>query len=215
MPLGGFPTTERIRSICLAVDGTLGAPCLFAGIFDRDYRCEEEIVEILTIMKTRLDPAVIHARKEIENYLLVPVCIDRTLRSLVEDRVKRGGEPIEIDESSESILERITSPLKTEVFSQYQARRSDYFRKTGKDTSTVLGDTLNMLESKWNNTGERLSIVPGKTVWGLFATEIQDRYGITITFRHVIDNMRTTEIPDDLKDTLRALDLFRKRPNES
>ena len=71
-PLGGFPSIQRIKAITFGVSESIGGALLFGGIFDRDFRPDEEIDQITKNLGRELALSVILARKEIENYLLIP-----------------------------------------------------------------------------------------------------------------------------------------------
>src|SRR5205823_3718560 len=68
---------ERIRSLKIGMETTLGRPITAAAIMDKDYRAEEERRAIIAECETFCTYAAIHKCKEIENFLLVPAAIDR------------------------------------------------------------------------------------------------------------------------------------------
>ncbi len=211
LPLGGFPSNERVKAVCLGIEKSLGLTCLFSAVFDSDYRCEEEIEQIHEELRALGVVTYIHNRKEIENYLLIPTCLDRAVNSVISDRTNRGGQPIVFTESSSVILSSITEAMKFDTFSQYQSNRLAVLRHTGRDSSSILSETTSRLEERWTNLDTRLRIVPGKRVFRQFASYIADNYGITVTSRHVIDSMTRQDIPEDLRRIIHGLDEFRNR----
>ena len=100
-------------------------------MLDRDYRCDEEIESIRQELTQKLKLTHIHARKELENYLLEPVVLDRALKHKITDAsIRRGVLPEEIEgEPSAEILDTITNPLRRGIEAQYIARRVEYFNR--------------------------------------------------------------------------------------
>jgi len=113
--LGGFPTIERVKALCFAIRQTLGIDCIFAAILDSDYRSEEELLSIKLSLEMDLSLISIQARKELENYLLVPACMDRAISAGIGERARRGGKSIVVQESSTELLKSVTEPLKGDI----------------------------------------------------------------------------------------------------
>ena len=92
-PLGGFPPIQQIKSVTKGVSEAIGGPIIFGGVFDRDYRSDEEIAELLEGLRSGLQFSVILGRKEIENYLLIPSALDKTLVNL---QMRELGEAVNL-----------------------------------------------------------------------------------------------------------------------
>lgn len=108
----------------------------------------------------------------------------------------------------QAILERVTSSMKSEVQGQYVGKRTDYLRRTRKDTSTIASETIAQFDRKWIALETRLEIVPGKDVLKLLRDELQQQYGITLTDSRIIA-FKKDEVPHDFVETIRQLDSFR------
>lgn len=78
IPVNGF-NPERIHNLKDGIETTLGSKIITAAILDRDYRSDEECEVIANECRNFCDFVVIHQRKEIENFLLVPSAIDRAI----------------------------------------------------------------------------------------------------------------------------------------
>src|SRR6266446_10687108 len=96
---------DRIRSLKLGMETTLGSDILGAAIFDKDYRSEMECGSIVERCSSFCDYTTIYERKEIENFLLVPTAIDRASQRKVADQVKRTGRQINYASESVRLLE--------------------------------------------------------------------------------------------------------------
>ena len=209
LALGGFPTIQRIKAVTLGVMESIGGGLHFAGIFDRDFRPDEEIDEIVKKLNRELELAVILARKEIENYILVPDAIDRSLEQLLKERARRIGEPVKNCRPVAEILHEITTPIKADVQSQYIAKRGEFLAHSGKDRSTLNREAIVIFDQKWDDAQLRLHIIPGKRALSELFSRVQKNYKVNLTAARIINQLNENEIPADLRHTLRALDSFR------
>ena len=210
-PLGGFPPMQRIKAVSLGVSQSIGGPLLFGGIFDRDFRPEEEIDQLTESLESELALSVILERKEIENYLLVPTTLDRTLDKLLRERARRDGESATAGKPIAEFLQEITVPMKGEVQAQYIAKRGSFLAHSGKDASTISLEAIEIFDRKWNDDQLRLHIVPGKRVLSELFSRVQTEYKVNLTTAKIIEQLHESDIPWDLRQTLRNLDSFRCR----
>ena len=208
-PLGGFPSVQRIRAVSLGVSESIGGSILFGGIFDRDFRPDEEIEQLLEELGDDLLLSVILTRKEIENYLLVPAALDRTLTRLLEERARRNEVSVGASRPVAELLREVTDPMRTHVQAQYIARRADFFSHTGKDGSTISREAIEIFDRKWNDEHLRLHIVPGKRVLTELSARVQEEYKVNLTTARIIDHLHDSDIPLDLRQTLGDLNAFR------
>ncbi len=102
---------------------TLGGKILAAAVMDKDYRCDEERGSITKECQTFCNYAVIHRRKEIENFLLVPTAIDRAAARKVADQAKRTGVDKSYSGDAASLLDNFSNEKKSYVTAQYLTER--------------------------------------------------------------------------------------------
>jgi hypothetical protein len=112
---GGFANWQKLPGLAWGIEKALGTPLHLGAVFDRDYFCTEELDAILKELSKGLELAHLHSRKEIENYLLVPSVIGRALNKALEEREKRTGQAIQLKETAQAVLSRITDKLRTDV----------------------------------------------------------------------------------------------------
>ena len=210
-PLGGFPPIQQIKSVTKGVSEAIGGPIIFGGVFDRDYRSDEEIAELLEGLRSELQFSVILGRKEIENYLLIPSALDKTLVNLLNERTRRSGESASPLRPIAELLQEITAPMEAQVQAQFIAKRVEFLRPTGKDPSTLSEEAIEIFNRKWKDTETRLHIVPGKRVLRELVSRVQDEYKVTLTAAKIIGQIRERDIPGDLSQTLKSVDSFRRR----
>ena len=210
-PLGGFPTPQRIKAVCLGISESIGGDLLFGGIFDRDYRSNEEVIQLANSFSSELSLCKILDRKEIENFLLLPNALDRTLGRLLKEKSRRAGVAAAICRSARDLLQEITDPMKIDVQAQFIAKRADYYAHSGRDASTISKEAIEIFDQEWNDDQLRLQIVPGKKVFRKLCSLIQSEFKVNLTAARVIGQLRQGEIPWELDQTLRAIESFRNR----
>jgi energy-coupling factor transporter ATP-binding protein EcfA2 len=209
IPVEGF-NPERIRSLKTGMEATLGTKIDLLAILDRDYRCDAECASIAKECKVFCNSVVIHRRKEIENFLLVPDAIDRAVARKMADRAKRGGEDMKYTAGVAQILEAFASEKKSYVTAQYVANRRRFERTKSPTTheTTVTELALQEVETCWSEASSRLDIIPGKEAISAVNQQLQTRYGTSVTATAIIDAMALHEIPTDMKELVSAISQF-------
>ena len=206
LPSRGFGSWQRITVLASGIEEALGAPLLIGAIYDRDYFCDEHIAEVENTLRASLKLAWVLDRKEIENYLLVPAALDRAVARGGGTRSEGASAPTAANTAQ--LLKEITDPLKDEVLSQLMARRHDYFRPTGQDTSRLYRG-MSSFEERWADLATRIPLVPGKEVLRLLRQRVQSRSGVTLTEARIVESMSRDDIPADIRKLLAALENFR------
>jgi AAA domain, putative AbiEii toxin, Type IV TA system len=164
---GGFASWKQVIALAREIKKALGRPIHIGAIYDRDYYCSEEVAEILQEMVKHLDFAHIHDRKEIENYLLVPNVLERTIDKLVRERSQRNNASTVQVESIASILERLTTPLRDKAQARYIANRIKFLKNTKLAGETITEQAIDIFNQKWKNIHSRLEIVRNTVnIWG-------------------------------------------------
>ncbi|WP_151735193.1 ATP-dependent nuclease [Paenibacillus tengchongensis] len=206
---GGFSYWETIRSFAWGFKETLNSSLHIGAVFDKDFRCDEEINNINLELNKHLVFSHIHERKEIENYLLIPKVLDKAIRKAIREREKRTGNELAQLRSVSQILDDITSSIKIDVQSQYLAKRAEYLRNSRLDQATINKQSMEIFEDKWKNIDTRMMIVPGKEVLKMLKAELQSEYTISLTDFKIIDEFTEHDFPNDLCNLLNRLDQFR------
>ncbi|MXY23964.1 MAG: AAA family ATPase [Acidobacteria bacterium] len=207
--LGGFDSWTKIKAFAWGFKSTLGAELSIVAIFDRDYRCEEELTRLKGQLEEEIEFAHFHGRKELENYLLSPEILHRASTKAVEDRARRSGGSPEDGVDIVNILESITDSLKEKCSGQYISKYCAYFKSTGRDPATLTTEALRIFEEKWDVMQSRLEIVAGKEVLRAVRDRLQDSHGITLTDVRILDCYKAAEVPEDLAALIRRLEVFR------
>lgn len=212
IPVEGF-NPQKVSDFSKGMELTLGTGLLKAVIFDRDYRSEDEIAKVRKDLSKFANVAHIHTRKEIENYLLEPVAIDRALTRRIAEYNKRTDNNIEYNKKAEDILGSLTEVMKSKISGQFLSKRIDFekAKNPGLDLATINQRLLEKFEEIWNNLSSRLELISGKEILSLLNKYLQEQYKITLSATAIISAMHQEEVPDEIRKLIEELDNFRKQ----
>lgn len=206
---GGFTTWEKVAATAWGIERTLGTSLQLAAVFDRDYLPDEERVVVLTELQQHLRLAHIHARKEIENYLLEPAVLQRALETEVRQKSRHGAASIVAPTAVRDLLRDITDVMRSEVQGQYIAKRAVFLAGSRSDPATTTAETIRWFDDRWNVLEERMKIVPGKEVIHALRDQVQHRWKVNLTDIRIVDAFRLEDIDPDLASLVRQLEAFR------
>lgn len=209
VPVEGF-NPERIRSLKIGMETTLGGKIRAAAVLDKDYRCDGERTSITDECKSYCNYVAIHKRKEIENFLLVPAAINRAAARKVADRAKRSGDDTKYSTDAAEVLNNFASHRKSYVTAQYLANRRRFERTNspGVHEATINEAALEEFEDCWKDVNSRLEVIPGKEAMSAVNQHLQQQYGVTVTATAIVDAMQVDEIPADMKQLIRNISQF-------
>ena len=208
---GGFDSWSKIQALAWGFKNTLGAELSIACVFDRDYRCEEELADLRERLQKEISFAHFHNRKEIENYLLSAEILNRAAEKALGERARRTGESnsSDFDLDVVGVLESVTQELEPDCSGQYIGKYCAFFKSTGKDQATLATEAVRIFNEKWSCMESRLSVVPGKKVLKAVRDRLQQSHGITLTERRIVDCYKKEEIPEDLAILIHRLEEYR------
>jgi hypothetical protein len=209
LPSGGFGSWSRVTTLAAGIAEALGSPLSIAAVYDRDYYCAEHIAEVVESLSNNLTLARVHARKEIENYLLIPVALARALDRMLAEQAARQEVSQLMTPDIGSLLMRITHPMRDEVMSQLVSKRTEKLKPAGRDPADIMKETISDFNQKWDELETRLTIVPGKDVLRALRAYLQEHLRVSLTDARIVDAIHREEVPGDLKDLLYAIDAFR------
>ena len=205
VPIGGFSQNRRIQDTAWAFEKILKANISIAAVLDRDFRCGDEVAELLRDGRASVPHFHILGSKEIENYLLVPSAIAKA----AQQRLKERKSTVAILTSDISqMLESIVAAQKADVLGQYVSNRVRYFTtRSAKDPSTVVKEALEQFDQDWQEPLRRTAVSSGKKAFAALNGQLQEKFGISITSNQVIKHLEPSDVRD-LADVLRDLDEF-------
>ena len=202
---GGFSQWVRVREVDWALHNNFGLDVKIAALFDRDFRCDEEIDKFKTDLANDGLWIDVLERKEIENYAL----IIRPLVAAIQKRLR--GREIEIAAIEiERIILELSEPFRGDCQAHQLAHYLSYHQGANKDldASTHLAKASEIFEAAWRDMKTRLSIIPGKNYISVLSARLQKDYGVSITINQILDEFEAADIPIDLADRLEAMATF-------
>lgn len=209
VPIGGFSQKQRIQDTAWAFEKILKADISIAAVLDRDFRCKEEIDELVTDGRVTVPNFHILNAKEIENFLLVPSAIF----GAIEQRSKDGrlsSKPTVSLEKIHELLDAIIGDQKADILGQYVSNRVRFFAtRSAKDPSTVVKEALERFELDWENKPRRSLICSGKKAFASLNGQLQKFFGVSVTSTQIIRHLRVEDV-GDLSSILADLDNFAK-----
>lgn len=210
IPIEGF-NPDRVSSLKKGIEATLGREIRAAVILDRDYWSDAECNVIKAKCEEFCDLVVVHKCKEIESFLLVPPAIDRAARRRVGERARRTGEESEYSEECSNKLDVFAVQKKSYVMSQYIAARWRYVKRTkpGINEATTNQAALEEFEADWaKGPGRRLELIPAKSALSAVNEHLQESYSVNVTFSGIIDALRKSEVPAEMRNLLGEISEF-------
>ena len=204
----------RVRDLATGMEKTLGEKLLKIVIFDRDYRSEEEAAYITGELKKFCWHAVVHSRKELENFLLVPSVLERAIAKNIKERGEAATDCPEFTESIQHRLMTLSKDMKAAVFSRI-LDGSQKFKRSIRDSEhnvTIFETGLNEIDAKWGIFEERMKLVGGKDLFSELNGYLQKTYRVNLSIRSVADSFKRPEMCPEIVELLMKLDEARKAP---
>jgi hypothetical protein len=140
----------------------------------------------------------IWAKKEIENYLLVPSALQR----LIASRIARRMVPPTEAEIAEK-LDQLAGERYDEVFDGISAEILAEDRGLGAAGANRA--TREILDPLWVSATGRQSLASGKSILADLFKWVQDEFGVSMTSAAVIGAMRPIEVHSDVQGFLDAV----------
>lgn len=206
----GFNPT-RLHAFKDGIEKTIGTKIISAVIFDKDYRSENEVLSEQNELAKGNCFVHIHSRKEIENFLLVPIAIENAIKSRINEINKRTGQTLVFKENINTLLNDLSNDFKNKTQAQLQSHRLKYEKSINPklDESTIIEKILNDFDKIWSNFDQRMSIISGKGFLSNINEYLQKNYKITITQSNIINELKISLVQDEMKQLIEKIELFR------
>jgi hypothetical protein len=86
----GFPNIKKSGTYW-TFSKILGESIKLSALFDRDYRCQEEVESFIKELEKEADFVHVLSKKEIENFLLVPKALEKTILGKFEKGISEAN----------------------------------------------------------------------------------------------------------------------------
>ena len=180
----GILRAEHIKSYC---------------VLDSDYHTSEQIAERYTEAAAHNIQLRVWTRKEIENYLLIPMVIHR----LICDGVAANVTPPTLAEV-ESAMEHFIDGLRDEVFDALSTELLSQDKAGGVAKANRLARET--ITKAWATVNGRLAIIPGKRMISLLSGWSQTIYGPSFNALRVASTLRCEEIHPEVRAVIEAIE---------
>ena len=210
IPVQGF-NVQKVQDFSKGIELTIGSPIAKGIIFDKDYRSDDAVKEVIAELKCTATFVIIHKCKEIENYLLHPVAIQRAISRRILDRKKRMDAVKEFHEDVTKLLSILCGPMKNAIQGQYLSKRKGYERAKypHRDDATLNAYIIEEFDNCWKNFDSQMAIVPGKEILSLLNQYLQETYQVSLSPGLIVSCFDKDNIPNDIIEIISQLENFR------
>ncbi|TDS91179.1 putative ATPase [Pelagimonas phthalicica] len=202
MKTDGFTNWTRVTTSSWVFENFFGFKIPVSAIFDRDYRCDEEIKDFIEDVSVGDTLCRVLPRKEIENLLLVPEAIAAVVKKYGRDQLQEGYEKVVLGAINTSVDEVKSKTLSARIGAKiaYEVGKG-----SKKDIATISAEEEANFTKGWQEVDFRYRVVPGKSVFSAITKRIQEELKVTVTSSRVIDEMTAADIPPELFETLKEV----------
>ena len=203
VPLGGHHP-DKAMDIARAMKALMGPDIRLAVVLDRDYRSDEELRKIETLLQKEFGLARVLRRKEIENYFLTPNAISKAIAS--RNRSAEGASSIDAIAVADAVLDSMRTNTEGLFVSQYVSFGGK--DRPGVDPSTLTREAMERFRDQWRTLEGRLALVSGKKFLRNLNSTLQEREVKPITTAQLANQMSESEIPLEMRTLLRHISQF-------
>lgn len=192
VPLEGYSNWRNITPFSWLVNNLLEESVHLAVALDRDYRPDEAVDDVMSKLRDVGVDCHVWARKELENYLLVPSAIARVSGADAEAITER--------------LEEIAESQRTHVLARRSDAAQDYLVDASKHRVTVMEEAQEKFERFWESEDRRLELIPAKEALAALNTWLQGEGFKPVSGRAIAASMSADEIPTEMEVFLEGLE---------
>lgn len=210
--LGGFTQWKRAEATIWAFKNLLDIEVDILCLFDRDYRSDAEINDFIPYMAGKGLDCIVFRRKELENYLLCPPAIARS----VAIRLRQASRD-EAAVSENAIVEMIVAignDLKNLTSAQVTSNAMRFAReqRSADDDATTIANALASFDHEWAKFDGLCRLAPGKELLKRLFGEIQQVFGVSISIAMIQDQIKIEEVDKEFVEiAFRINGLFEDR----
>lgn len=198
MSIGGWSGWQYAIGSSMLLNNSGGQNIAVYCILDSDYHTEAQIKVRQEQAKRASIRLHIWARKEIENYIIVPRAIVRAIEAHVAKRTRPPNlaeVESEIEKALELFRDETFDAISNEILLDNRPLGQVGANKTAREVMKTL----------WTDFDSKLSIVSGKSVFNHIARWSQEQFGVSLNPPLVIRSMRPSEVPLEMSKILEAI----------
>lgn len=207
--IGGFEQWPRVGNLPWAFQELFGIKPRIASIFDRDYRCTDEIEGHERRLTESGVFCYVLRRKEIENYVVhIPAICRALLRA-----AKKRDKYVDVEWIKKCVSE-ISLELMDDTLINVQSSMDKHCRlmRDKRDQKTILKAAKGEFDKTWNERGFE-HLVSGKEFFSILNQKIESEYAIPLSLFQVLDEYHEGDVDIELCDAIvRINEYFRLDP---
>jgi hypothetical protein len=200
MSVGGWGGWNYAVGSSMFLENACGEGIITYCLLDSDFHTGEEITNRMDEAKRRGVQLHVWTKKEIENYLLVPVAVQRMIAS----RIREGILAPTVEEVSAQI-DKIATELYNDTFDALSSAIQHRDRKL--DAGTANKPARARIDSVWKTEEGRFGIISGKRAISLLSQWAKDTYNVSFSSVNIAKELRFNEIAAEVKEVIMAIEL--------
>jgi hypothetical protein len=198
MTLGGWGGFHHAVGIARLLKETGDERLRIYCVFDRDYRDTSELVDRMDRAREEKIDLHIWRRKEIENYLVCPLAVHRIIASPAKGDASRTVEDVALH--IDGLVRSLEGHTVELIASEIQRRNKGLELRAAMRLARV------QVDERWKTEEGRLSLVSGKELLARIAEWAKSTFGVSITARRILRELRYDEIPCEMAAVISAID---------
>lgn len=194
LEIGGWGGWEYAIGAAMLTKNGIGEGVTIYCILDKDYYPEEMYNE--RYEKAREVGIELHIwkRKEIENYFIVPSALLRI--------IMRKNRDVKIDEIN-NIINTIAESMRQDIIDNIADK---YFHlNKGAGLGNANKRARSYIDKYWLRTENKIHLVPGKKMISRLSEWAQKTYGINISIKSLIGEVKVEELDNEIIDVVNAI----------
>ena len=206
--LGGFSEWKRATATAWSIRNIMDIDIQITCIFDRDYRCDEEVQKFLAEIEEKEIKCFVLSKKEIENFFLIPEVMHRAVLSRI--RARQADPDFFSEAALIQLLEAVIADLWDKASSQISAHRISHIKSVNPklDISNIITENNTALSNARKSMLKSLSLVSGKEALTVFNQKLRDSFSVNITEFQIIDLIDERVIDRDFLSIMQNLNKF-------
>lgn len=199
MSIGGWAGWPYAIGSAMLMTNAVGEDIHTYCILDSDYYTTETKQHRLAEAEEKNVHLHIWERKEIENYLVVPETIERTIRARVDEFTDFPAlEEVvtAIDQAAEELKDLTVDALAQEILDENRRLGVRYANKQARER----------VEAAWHTFEGRISIVSGKDLLSKISSWSQRNYGASFGVATLLNDLKVDELVDEVIEVIEAIE---------
>lgn len=197
--VGGWSGWQRVVGAGQLLRNAAGDGITSYSIFDSDYHLVDEIASRFDEARANHIQLQIWSRKEIENYLLIPSCVQRVISERTSGSILPTDEEI-FEKTIEVAHANLQATIDNYVNSYHTAHRDLGVQAASRQAREYVDRRLSEPDGI-------LSVVSGKAILAGLATWSQGTFGATFGSELVARSMWAEEISAEIRGVLSAIEM--------